>query len=52
MTWDFALGVLVGVMSSAAFGAGYGYHKLRLVVADRSASKPAPAVPDPAPVTT
>lgn len=40
MTWDFALGVLVGVITAAGFWAGRGYEQLRLVLARRSESKP------------
>jgi hypothetical protein len=44
MTWDFALGVLVGVITSAGFWAGRGYEQLRLLMAGRSA-KPAKVEP-------
>ena len=47
MTWDFALGVLVGVITSAGFWAGRGYEQLRLLLASRSA-KPAKIEPEPA----
>jgi len=52
MTWDFVLGVAIGALASAGFAAGRGYERLRLIVAERSAAKPAAAVPDPASVTT
>lgn len=52
MTWDFALGVLVGALTSAGFWAGRGYERLRLVVAERSATKPARVEPVEATATS
>ena len=52
MTWDFALWVAVGLVSAAGVWVGITYERLRLAMADRSKAKPAPAAPDPAPVTT
>lgn len=46
MTWDFALGVLIGALTSAGFWAGRGYERLRLVMADRRENKPPAVVPD------
>jgi hypothetical protein len=52
MTWDFALGVLVGLVAAAGVPIGIGYERFRLSMAKRPATKPAQVAPDPAPVTT
>lgn len=51
MTWDFALGVAVGLVASAGVWVGIGYERLRLAVANRSEAKPVAVKPDPAPVS-
>jgi hypothetical protein len=51
MTWDFALGLVVGVITSGGFWAGRGYERLRLIVAARS-EKPAKVEPEPVPAAS
>lgn len=46
MSTDFVVGVLWGIGASAGVWVGVGYERLRLVVAKRSATKPAAVEPD------